>query len=112
MAQRAALVRTLSCRPRLLLMDEPFAALDYFTREKLQDELMTQYVRQPMTIVFITHDLDEAVRLGQDILVMHKGCCGGRVRNDEGYPRPSVAGRLAMKTDILHILNEEKENRI
>lgn len=112
MAQRAALVRTLSCRPRLLLMDEPFAALDYFTREKLQDELMDQYVRQPMTIVFITHDLDEAVRLGQDILVMHKGCCGGRVRNDEGYPRPSVAGRLAMKTDILHILNEEKENRI
>ena len=109
MAQRAALVRTLSCQPRLLLMDEPFAALDYFTREKLQDELMAQYVRQPMTIVFITHDLDEAVRLGQDILVMHKGCCGGRVTNEEPYPRPSVAGRMALKTDILHILEEEKE---
>ena len=109
MAQRAALVRTLSCRPRLLLMDEPFAALDYFTREKLQDELMDQYVRQPMTIVFITHDLDEAVRLGQDILVMHKGCCGGRVTNEEPYPRPSVVGRMTLKTDILHILEEEKE---
>ena len=70
MQQRAALCRALISRPRVLLMDEPFAALDALTREELSLELQRLWQERRKTIVFVTHSIDEAVLLSDRIVVM------------------------------------------
>ena len=68
--QRVALARALAIDPDLLLMDEPFSALDSFTRESLQDELQRIQVATGKTVLFVTHDIDEAVYLADRVIVL------------------------------------------
>jgi NitT/TauT family transport system ATP-binding protein len=70
MRHRAALARALINRPRILLMDEPFAALDAITRESMQNFLLQLWQRQRMTVLFVTHDVEEAVLLSDRVCVM------------------------------------------
>lgn len=73
MQQRVALARTLACNSRLILMDEPFAALDYFTRLQMQQEVLKIKELLHTGIIFVTHNIDEALALGDKILIMEQG---------------------------------------
>lgn len=70
MKQRVAIARALAVEPDILLMDEPFGALDAFTRYHLQDEILRIWQEKQPTIIFVTHDIDEAIYLGQKIVIM------------------------------------------
>jgi NitT/TauT family transport system ATP-binding protein len=88
MAQRAQLARALVLEPKVLLMDEPFGALDAITKATLQDVLLRVCEQTGATVVFITHDLDEAIYLSDRVMVL-----GGRPGTitfcaDTGLPRP------------------------
>ncbi|MFD2467607.1 ABC transporter ATP-binding protein [Amycolatopsis silviterrae] len=87
MKQRVAIARSLAYDPDVLLMDEPFAALDAQTRESLQDELLRIWRRTGKTVLFITHSIDEAVYLGERVVVLTSR--PGRVKSvvDIGLPR-------------------------
>ncbi len=76
MKQRVAISRALAVRPAVMLMDEPLSALDSQTRELLMDDLVDLWARQPFTAVYVTHNLNEAVRLGHSIVVLSRrpGC--------------------------------------
>ncbi|MPZ88826.1 MAG: ATP-binding cassette domain-containing protein [Nitriliruptorales bacterium] len=88
MQQRVGLARALATDPEILLMDEPFGAIDAQTRELMQEELMRLWSESLKTVVFITHDLDEAVTLSDRILVLTRA--PGKVRTvvDVTLPRP------------------------
>ena len=70
MKQRAAIVRAFGLQPKVLLMDEPFSALDEFTRESLQGQLLDLWQQMRTTVVFVTHSVSEAVRLSDTVIVM------------------------------------------
>lgn len=95
MKQRLGLARVLASQAQLLLMDEPFASLDFLTRGELQAQLLRVQREMPRTIVLVTHQLEEALLLGQRILVMHPD---STVREfdlrDCAYPRDPDDARL------------------
>jgi NitT/TauT family transport system ATP-binding protein len=70
MKQRVAIARAMAMEPDILLMDEPFASLDALTRRKMQDELLSLWHQVRCTIVFVTHSVEEAILLGNRILVL------------------------------------------
>ena len=72
MKQRVAIAKALALKPQIILMDEPFASLDAMTRNHLQEELMKLHQKEKVTVIFITHNIQEAVCLGTRILVMAK----------------------------------------
>lgn len=88
MRQRLALARALSVEPKVILMDEPFAAVDSLTREKLQDELLSLWQSTGITIVLVTHSVDEAVYLSDEVIVFSPQ--PGTIRNRFAIntPRP------------------------
>lgn len=71
--QRVGIARALAASPELLLMDEPFGAVDEITRGQLQDELRRIYEKTGITVLFVTHDISEALKLGTKVLVMDQG---------------------------------------
>lgn len=90
MRMRAAIARALITRPRILLMDEPFAALDEITRQKLNDDLLALWRGQGFTALFVTHSVYESVYLAQRVVVMaaRPGRIHGEVAVDLPDPRP------------------------
>jgi len=89
MKMRVSIARALVTRPQILLMDEPFAALDEITRTKLNDELMELFVRQKLTVIFVTHSVYESVYLSSRIVVM-SATPGGiidQIAIEAGHPR-------------------------
>lgn len=71
--QRVGIVRALAASPEIVLMDEPFGAVDEITRKNLQNEIKDIHKKTGVTIVFVTHDISEALTLGTKVLVMNKG---------------------------------------
>ena len=88
MQQRVQIARSLAQNPKVWLMDEPFGALDAITRQQLQDEVARLAAERGMTVVFITHDLEEAIYLGDRVVVL--GVNPGRVVEEivVDLPRP------------------------
>jgi osmoprotectant transport system ATP-binding protein len=71
--QRVGLARALAANPPLMLMDEPFGAIDPITRERLQDEFLRLHHELRKTVIFVTHDIDEAIKMGNRIAILHSG---------------------------------------
>mgnify|MGYP001479935812 FL=1 len=84
MQQRTAIARALANDPRMLLMDEPFGALDHQTRELMQELLLGIWEEQRKTVLFVTHDIDEAVFMGSRVIVM--SARPGRIKLDREVP--------------------------
>jgi len=84
MQQRTALARALANQPRMLLMDEPFGALDHQTRELMQELLLGIWERERKTVLFVTHDIDEAIFMGSRVVVM--SARPGRIKSDLHVP--------------------------
>lgn len=109
MRQRVALARALAVQPKLLLMDEPFAALDSFTRERMQEELIRVWQSERKAVIFVTHSIDEAIKLADKIVVMsaRPGRVSGVIEIADDRPRDltSAANIKIAKSirDILHL---------
>jgi sulfonate transport system ATP-binding protein len=101
MAQRAALGRALCYEPELILMDEPLGALDYFTRKSLQDEILKLHLSQKKTILFVTHDVEEALLLSSRIVVLDGGRLIREIPVDMPHPRRQTDPKFAETLDLI-----------
>jgi sulfonate transport system ATP-binding protein len=95
MKQRVAIARAMAMEPDVLLMDEPFAALDALTRRKMQEELLQLWEDTRFTVLFVTHSIPEAVLIGNRILLMspHPGQVKGELNSDGSDPVDPASGR-------------------
>jgi NitT/TauT family transport system ATP-binding protein len=108
MKQRAAIARGMAMEPQILLMDEPFAALDALTRAKMQDELLQLWAETQFTILFVTHSIPEAIKIGNRILLLsaHPGQVKTEVAST-GEDEPGEDGK-PLSTRIQEMLFEER----
>ncbi len=95
MAMRVSLARALVTEPRLLLLDEPFAALDFLTRRALADDLLALWGERRPTVLFVTHDVEEAVYLAQRVLMLGRGPGQIVAEFETGAPFPRPHGYRA-----------------
>lgn len=112
MKQRVAIARTLAVEPKILLMDEPFASLDAQTRNAMQEFLVGLWRKTGATIVFVTHSVDEAVFLGQEIVGLSRRPARVVRRFENGLPYPRVRTDPAfteLRREILLYLADESE---
>jgi sulfonate transport system ATP-binding protein len=117
MAQRAAIARALVSKPCILLLDEPLGALDALTRLHLQNELQRLWYAEGVTMIMVTHDIEEAIFLGQQVVVMDER--PGRVRRRLDVPLPYPRDRAhrdfgRLKVDLLrefHLGSETSEGK-
>lgn len=102
MKQRCAIARAYAVNPSILLMDEPFGALDALTRVRMQEQLLETWAQEKRTVMFITHDVDEAVYLGNRVIVM--ATQPGRIHSiidvDLSYPRTEDVRLSAQFTEL------------
>lgn len=105
--QRVGVARALACRPGLLLMDEPFGALDPVTRDGLGKAIRALHVRMGLTTILVTHDMAEALLLADRVLVM----AAGRIVAD-ATPRDLLAGRAGPVADALVAVPREQAHRL
>ncbi|MDO0822484.1 ABC transporter ATP-binding protein [Desulfosporosinus nitroreducens] len=106
MAQRAAIARSLAADPLILLLDEPFTALDTQTRTKLQNDFLNLWQSTHKTCIHVTHDIDEALILGQRIIVMHPS--PGRIK--EIIPIPFPYPRCPDDPDFITLKKELRDS--
>jgi NitT/TauT family transport system ATP-binding protein len=112
MKQRVAIARGMAMEPDILLMDEPFAALDALTRRRMQDELLQLWGETQFTVLFVTHSIAEAIRIGNRILLLspHPGRVKAEIENVDSVSGDSRrAGELEKKIDDLLFLVEAAE---
>lgn len=108
MSQRTAIARSLVTDPEVLLLDEPFSALDHFTKLELQDLLLKIQAKYNTTMVMVTHDIDEALYLANRIVILSSqpGTIKGIIDVNDGRPRDRTSPNLQqLKKDILLTLN-------
>ena len=113
MKQRVGIARAFAAQPSVLLMDEPFGALDALTRGSMQDELTEIWERERTTVLMITHDVDEAIYLSDRIILMSNGPAAHIAQQWKvEIPRPRTretmlehAGYLSLKRELIHALN-------
>lgn len=107
MKQRVAIARALANEPDILLMDEPFGALDAQTRNNLQNELLRIWAEKKLTILFVTHSVDEAVYLSDKIIVLSERPATIKKEITVDIPKPrdrTQAGENALRNEILKLL--------
>lgn len=102
MLQRVVIARAFATKPELLLMDEPYGQLDIELRFKLEDELIKLWKRTGTTIIFITHNIEEAVYMSEDILVLTNKPTGIKARVMNDLPRP----RNVIDRDFINLRNQ------
>lgn len=110
MQQRVAIARALLMRPPILLMDEPFGALDAQMRELMQQLLLRIHAEEGMTTVFVTHDVEEAAYLGDQVVVMAPG--PGRIDSLHDAPNPSDRSRQTVAGSAEQALQARLRSRI
>lgn len=114
MQQRTALARALAYGADYILMDEPFAALDYFTRRQMQRELLRIQQAEKKGILFVTHSIDEALAIGTKIMVLEGGSCKREYDlRQYPYPRDMLSvDMIKIKRDIISQIEEQEEEKL
>ncbi len=110
MQQRVGIARALSKKPDILLMDEPFGAVDAQTREQLQEELLKIWSRTDTTVVFVTHSIDEALYLSDRVVVMQAR--PGRIKEEVSVdlPRPRWEGDVKADPRFAQLRSQLRES--
>ena len=115
MKQRVAIARGMAMEPDILLMDEPFAALDALTRQRMQDELLALWDETKFTVLFVTHSIAEAVKIGNRILLLspHPGQVKAEMNSVPAGANPALAAALETRIhDLLFADNVEEDEHV